>query len=269
MSFASETGYIPQSIDSLMDLVMVGINEQFGTAYTTETFLGTNFYKYYYALIQRLQEAEVRTAEIVALIQQYFIDTNQKIQRPIVTYPGIIDYFKQKGWVASCKPMIEADAGKIHICVLRKSSDPTATADKLAVNTIVKDCTAGGVVSMGDQVNALVLSNGQTFDFKHYLPDRHAIKLKLTITTSVNNQYTIGTVAQVKAILDANIAARYRLGLDFEPARYFTVLDAPWASVVKLEYSLDGGSTWLSVIYSALFDDLLEYISADTSVVFN
>ena len=38
---------------------------------------GTNFYKYFYALMQRLQENEIRTSEIVLKIQQYFANNEQ------------------------------------------------------------------------------------------------------------------------------------------------------------------------------------------------
>ncbi len=60
MSFAQDTGYLPNTIEQLMSSVRVNVNTQFGTTYDEVTFLGTNFYKYFYALIQRLQQNEDR-----------------------------------------------------------------------------------------------------------------------------------------------------------------------------------------------------------------
>jgi len=48
------------------------VNTQFGQSYTMDTFIGTNLYKYFYALAQLLQENEVKTSEIFLKLQQYF-----------------------------------------------------------------------------------------------------------------------------------------------------------------------------------------------------
>jgi tryptophanase len=73
-----------------MELVREGVNDQFGSSYAAETFQGTNFYKYFYALVQRLQENEVKTSEIVLKLQQYFEITNEEITRPNTTHPGLL-----------------------------------------------------------------------------------------------------------------------------------------------------------------------------------
>jgi hypothetical protein len=72
MGYANESGYTPQTIDQIMEAFRTAINTQFGTTYTTESFVGTNFYKYFYALAQRVQENEVKTSEIFAKLQDYF-----------------------------------------------------------------------------------------------------------------------------------------------------------------------------------------------------
>ena len=53
MGFALETGYVPLNIDDIMSSIMDGVNAQFGTSYTIETFTGTNMYKYFLILGQR------------------------------------------------------------------------------------------------------------------------------------------------------------------------------------------------------------------------
>jgi hypothetical protein len=267
MGFSLTAGYIPSSVPALMSIVRQNINTQFGTTYTEENFSGTNFYKYFYALVQKLQENEVRTAEIFLKLQDYFRETNERILRPNTTAPGIVDYFKSKGFLASVKPPIDADAGKLFVCV-----DVDDTADdypekKLEICGLVKDCCVGGVVSQGTEEETITLSNLQSFPFKYNLPDRVAIKLKLTITVSENNEFVIQGPDWITARLQQNIAAKYRLGMNFEPQRYFSIVDAPWAAAVLLQYSLDDGATWLSAVYDAEYDEILTFSPGDITLV--
>ncbi len=265
MSFASETGYLPNTISQLMSFVREGVNTQFGTTYDEETFLGTNFYKYFYALIQQLQAVDVKASEIFLRMQEYFVTTNELIQRPNTTHPGILNYLAEAGYTASTKAPIDADAGKLYVCVDTDNTLPTYAATKLAINTIIKDCCVAGVISQGSEVSAITLPNNQSFDFKFALPNYIPIDLKLTITLSGNNQFTILSDVEVAAILFANINARYKLGLDFEPQRYFSILDAPWAGNVLLEYDTGGG--FASAVYAADFDDLFTFAIGDITVV--
>jgi hypothetical protein len=267
MSFAQEQGYIPATIADLMDLVREGVNEQFATDYDAETFEGTNLYKYFYALIQRLQENEVKTSEIVLKLQQYFDVTNEKITRPNTTHPGLLDYLTALGYRASTKPPADADAGKVYVCVDLTGAEDDYAAKKLEICTAIRDCVPAGIISQGAQVETIALSNDQSFDFKFALPDRIPILLKLTLTVSDNNQTTILSDDDVRALLIANIAARYRLGLDFEPQRYFSVLDAPWCAAVLLEWSEDAGANWYSTVSDLDFDELYEFDEGDITIV--
>ena len=267
MSFSLENGYVPTDIPAIMLSLMTNINSQFGTSYTYETFVGTNLYKYFYALAQKLQENEVKTAEIFVKLQQYIAITNERISRPVNTNPGIVDKMLASGYVASVKPMIDADAGKINICV-----DTDETADdyadvKLAICTLISQITVAGAVTQGAEVETIVLSNGQAFDFKFHLPNRIPIKLKLTLTLSENNQVVVGNPDDVKVLLLANIDARYKLGKNFEPQRYFSIIDAPWTAQVLLQYSTDDGATWLNSIYNADYDALLTFGLEDVTLV--
>ncbi len=267
MSFAQDTGYLPNTVAQLMAIVRENVNTQFGTTYDEETFLGTNFYKYFYALIQRLQENEVKASEIFLRMQEYFDITNEEITRPNTTHPGIIDYFSAAGYLASTKQPADADAGKLYIAVDVDSGHDDYDDQKLEICTILKDCVVAGVVTQGDQVEAISLPNGQSFDFKFALPDEHPILLRLTLGISGDNQFTIDSDVDVAQRLAANIAAKYRLGLDFEPQRYFSVVDAPWAATVLLEYSLDAGMNYTDDVYEANFDDKLTFDVSDIEVV--
>lgn len=389
MSFASESGYIPVPISQLMGIVRENINTQFGTSYDEITFLGTNFYKYFYALIQRLQENEVKTSEIFQRLQEYFATTNEKLSRPNTTAPGIFDYFESKGYFVSVKPPLDADAGKVFICVdvddnhargtveitsyanlisgtddsvtvgataftaqagaatpgdatfqAATSNDATAASLALQINAhatagalveawavgaivyiraktggtagnsialaytdndsnvgavisganlaggraletaeddyddkkltlcgYVRDCVVAGVISQGTEQEELTLSNAQAFTFKYNLPTKIPVLLKLTLTLSENNQYSVQSPDWIKAKLLENITARYKLGRNFEPQRYFSVVDAPWASVVLLEWSDDDGANWHSTVYDAEYDEVFTTSLADITIV--
>jgi hypothetical protein len=268
MSFALETGYLPIPIDQMMNVIMTNVNTQFGTTYTEDTFLGTNFYKFFYALVQRLQENEIKTSEIFLRMQEYFVITNESIQRPNTTHPGIYDYFQSKGYFVSTKPPIDADAGKAYICVDVDNTLPTyATVIKPFLCGLVKNCVVAGVVSQGTETTSITLTNGQSFDFKFNLPVKVPIKLKLTLTLSENNEYAVSSPDAVKQVLYNNIVAKYRLGKNFEPQRYFSVADAPWASSVLLQYSVDAGVNWLSAFYNADYNYVLTFSLTDITIV--
>ncbi len=265
MGFASDSGYTPTTIEAMMLSVMTNVNTQFNETYTPETFIGTNLYKYFYALIQKLQENEVKTSEIFLYLQQYFVITNQKIARPVVTGPGLVEVIESNGYLASVKPPEDADAGKVFVCVDKTVSSGNwedsvgYAADKLAVATIIKDSTIAGAITQGDQVESITLTNGQSFDFKYALPNRIPVHLKLTLTLSENNMSEIGAPDDVKLALLANVLARYRLGKNFEPQRYFSTVDAPWAAVVLLEWSDDDEANYYSIVFEAEFDDLFMF----------
>ena len=77
MSFSQENGYIPVDIATIMLSLMNFTNLNFGTTYTVETFVGTNHYKFLYGAAQKMQENEIKTAEIFLRLQQYILFTNQ------------------------------------------------------------------------------------------------------------------------------------------------------------------------------------------------
>jgi hypothetical protein len=258
MSFSQENGYVPNDIETLMDLIRVEINSTFGTSYSQETFVGSGWYKYFYVLVQKLQENEIKTAEIFVKLQEYFRITNERIARPVVTNPGLIEILERNGFISSVKKMIDEDAGKIHICVDVDDTDEDYAATKLEICNIIKDSTVAGAVTQGTESESITLSNGQSFDFKFNLPNRIETLLRLTITLSDNNQFVIGDPDETKLKLLNNILTRYRLGRNFEPQKYFSVSDAPWASQVKLEWSINDGVDYFTTVYVADYDDLFD-----------
>ena len=119
MGYSQESGYIPTEISTMMVSIMNNINIQFNLdpAYTTETFVGTNAYKYFYALVQKMQEGDVTTSEVFQKLQVYIDQINARISRPVTTQPGTIEAIELLGYQTSVKKMILADAGTRHICI--------------------------------------------------------------------------------------------------------------------------------------------------------
>jgi len=269
MGFSSVNGYIPVDIPTIMADLMAGVNAQFGTSYTTDTFVGTNFYKFMYSIAQRIQKNEVKASEVFAFLQQYFAEINAQISHPVATNPGMVDAFKnQLGFIASLKQIDSGDAGKLYVAVDLDNTDPNYAVNRLAANTLIKDSMAAGVVPQGSEVDTITLSNGQDFDFKFNLPNSTDIWVKLSIKISENTQVVIPSDDDIKAALLLNISQRYRLGLDFEPQRYFNQSDALYAASILLEYSTDGGSTYVSTIFNANYDDVYRTDISRTLLVF-
>lgn len=272
MGYSQENGYVPTSIQEIIESFRVKLNEQFGTTYTTESFAGTNFYKYFYAQAQLYQLNEIKTSEIFLKLQKYIEITNEMISRPVNTPNGLIDKLGEAGYIASVKPMIDADAGKANICVDVFDTDDDYEDQKLEICTIIKDSCVAGIPTYGTESENIVLTNGQAFDFKYHLPDRTNVWLRLTVTLSENNQVVIAAPDETIQKLVANIQARYALGKNFEPQRYFNVTDAPWSSQILLEWSEDynpespGGETWHDEVFNADFDELL-MISLDRVIL--
>lgn len=269
MSFAQDNGYTPVDFETLMDFIRQGINTQFGTSYTPESFLGTNWYKFAYSIVQKVQEGEIKTSEIFLKLQQYIALTNERIQRPSVSHPGLIDSFTAAGYVASVKPPAEADAGQLFICVDVDDGADDYAEKKLEICTLIKDFVAAGVVTQGTEVENIVLSNGQGFDFKFDLPNRIPVLIKLTAKISVNNLITIPSDEDIRFAIFQNINSRYRLGWNFEPQRYYGLSDAPWAGELVLEWSDDNGLNWYDEVFEATYTDLFEFGLEDITVVIN
>lgn len=267
MSFAQDNGYTPRDLESILDDFRVRINSIFSLNYTPETFIGTNWYKYLYGPAQRVQEGEIKTAEVFQKLQEYIAETNDRIQRPSVSFPGIVDSFESRGFVASVKPPEEIDAGKIFICVDVDDTDPDYDEVKEEIASLIKDFVAGGLVSQGTESVDITLSNGQSFPFKFSLPTEIPVLLRLTLTVSDNNLFTIPSDEEIRQAVFDNINERYRLGWDFEPQRYFTLSDALWAGQVVLEYSTNGGGSWASSIYDGAYTDLFTFGLEDIEVV--
>ncbi|AEG42327.1 hypothetical protein BdPhPhi1402_gp30 [Bdellovibrio phage phi1402] len=269
MGYSQDEGYVPETIEQIMNWLREKVNELFSTNYTEANFVGTNWYKFSYAWAQRMQRNEVKTSEIFLKLQNYISVVSEKISRPVTTAPGIVEKMKDEGYIASVKPMTEADRGLVNIAVDVDDTKPDYPATKIAICNLISRITVGGTVTQGTEVESVVISNGQAFDYKFHLPNRIPTLLKLTVTESENNQHVVMNDEEVRDLLLQKISSIYSLGKNFEPQTYFTVDDAPWAGQVLLEYSLNAGVDWESEIYDSAFDALLTFDLDDVQVILN
>jgi hypothetical protein len=75
MSFSEDQGYLPATIDDLMELVREGLNDAVRLELRGRDLPGhERLYNTSTRSIQRLQENEIKTSEIVLKLQQYFHD---------------------------------------------------------------------------------------------------------------------------------------------------------------------------------------------------
>jgi hypothetical protein len=268
MSFSSQNGYVPVSMGEIMNFIRENVNTVFGTDYAEADFVGSNWYRFSYVIAQRMLESENKTAEIFTKLQDYIASTNERIQRPSVSYPGLVDSFEANGYLISVKENDVEDAGTLSVCVDVDGEHEDYAATKVDICNLLKDFVVAGTVFTGDQVESVTLTNGQSFDFKYHLPDETPILLKLTLTISDNNLITVPDDETVRDLLYSRLQSLYRVGLDFEPQRYFSTAQAPYASTVLLEYTVDDGENWLSSVYDADFDEKFTFDLDDLQVIF-
>lgn len=128
MGFDIVNGFVPRSFDEILATLVESINSNYGTNYDTTTIQGTNLYKYFYAGIQIIMEAEQSVSDLSGRLQSYIINTNQKILQPRGTVDGFINFIKNDGVLnteGSFAPIEdEEDAGKIKFAILLDLNDP-------------------------------------------------------------------------------------------------------------------------------------------------
>lgn len=161
----------------------------------------------------------------------------------------------------------DSDAGIVAVCVDVDNAATNYAAQRLEINTFLKDFIAAGMVFDGTEEDAITLTNGQEFYFSFHLPAYIPVILRITLTSSDNQDLVIPSDEAIRQIVFDNTNARYRLGWDFEPQRYFTQTDAPWAATIKLEWSSNSGANWYSSVFEAEFDDLYTFALEDITVL--
>lgn len=269
MSYEQENGYIPRSFEDIMDELRLGVNDKFNTNYDEDNFVGTGWYRFLYPIAQRIQNNEAKTSEIFTKLAEYIVQKNIKINRPSVSLNGIVDAYKNNGYIASVQPTDETNLGEVHIAIDLEEDDPDFDAKKLEICTLMKDYTVAGTVSFGPQSETITLSNGQAFQYKFYLADKNPIQFRITLADSLNTSIAVPDDETIRQSFYDNFHARYRMGWNIEPQKYYNQGDALWAASVLVEYSLDEGDNWFSTVHTSEFDELWTLALEDIDVIFS
>lgn len=268
MPYSDKMNYTPDSFTDIITRLMDGVNEQFHTDFTYETFVGTGFFKFFYTLAQEILAREHEFAEAYVKLQDFIRTTNERIAIPKTPRDGLIKTFAQRGYTISLRPQTLETAGRLGVCV---EIDPTASdygEKKAEILEMLRRYTTGGLYYDGNHRGMVRLSNGQDWEFGFYSPNRKTAHLRLTVTVSQNTSLLSEDEEEIRKKLLDNIAAQYGLGFDFEPEKYFTISrDAPYASSVKLEWKTNG--IFSGAVYSADFQDLFVVDAARTEVIVN
>lgn len=265
MPFNTEYGYVPESVPSLIAKLIPYLNAQLGTSYTYETFQGTNLYRFVYGVAQLIADLEVDTGEIYNKLQDYFRATNEEVLVPRTPLEGLIEQFAAAGFPAVS--FDQSTPGVLKTCVnVDDQAEDYAEKKALIIETLAL-YTVLGLNYDGLETGDYTFSNGQVFTYKFDLPTIVPVLLKATITISLNNTSRIFTADEIRTIIDDNITELYQLGNDFEPLKYLTTKDLPFAATIALEYSLDDGSTYSGDVYSADYTDLFQYTKSEIEVI--
>lgn len=257
MGYDSENGYTPRTQEESLQLFVDGVNGELGTAYTTDNIVGTNLYKIFYVQWQINLDNDARLAEIYQKLADYIDYENNQILEPRTSDEGIIDEFEKLGYVASVRPNTEAQAGKFACCVVVDATDPDYATKKQEILDTLKLQSAGGLWYDGGETGTSTLSNGQVMPYAFYLPTIKTIDVRLNILKSKNTLVKVDTPTLVEDKFKDNFDSIYRLGIDFEPEKYYQIdRDAPYASKIDTTYRVDGGE-YVSDVYESVFNTIL------------
>ena len=264
MSFDVINGFEKQSFDDILQILTDAINQQFNTDYTTDTIVGSNHFKFFYAGLQLRMECDNKIEELGNKIVDYIRTINESISQPVSSPDGTIRYFKENlGLIVSLKPITDSsEAGKPAIC---DDIDPTSiTFDSMKQQIFdalrltqteglywFNPSTSPSAREYRGESSAL---NGQALPYCFFVPESSTMDVRITVTRSRESlAYQLNT-AQIEALFIKNFNERYSLGKDFEGSVYLNVNDITGASEVLVEWSTNGGSSWSSGIRDMNFD---------------
>lgn len=267
MSFSVVNGYSPRSYETILADCVAVVNQEFGTSYTSQTFVGTNLWKYLYATIQGMMTIENNISELGVKLQDYIRTQNEEL----IIHRSSVDGFMQAmedelGLISSLKPCeSDADAGEIYLAVdIDSAGSDYAEKKQQIFNTMHKYLTAG-LHYNGTETGTVTATNGQVFNYAYELPTKKDLKIKIQVRVSENNNLFVETTNKIKEKFLENFSNLYRLGFDFEPQQYLNISrDLPFASEITTQYSTNSGSSWATGVLES--DYKTKYIIDNASV---
>lgn len=257
MTYNVTNGYSPRDYETILAQCVQIVNEQFGTSYTSQSFTGTNLWKFLYATIQGLMTVENNIAELGVKLQDFIRTQNESLIIPRSSYDGIMQIIKDElGLVSSIKVVESAsEAGQIHLAIdIDKNSEDYADR-KAKIFKILHENMGAGLFYNGTEKGTVNASNGQVFNYAFDLPTETSLKIKIQVRVSENTTLFVETPNEIKNKFLANFAKFYRLGYDFEPQIFLCRdRDLPFASEINISYSTSG-STYKTAILEAMYDE--------------
>lgn len=258
MTYNVTNGYSPRDYETILAQCVQIVNEQFGTSYTSQSFTGTNLWKFLYATIQGLMTVENNIAELGVKLQDYIRTQNESLIIPRSSYDGIMQIIKDElGLVSSIKVIDTADeAGQIFLAVDVNNASEDYEDRKKSIFKILHENMGAGLFYNGTETGQVTASNGQVFNYAFDLPTETALKVKIQVRVSDNTTLFVETPNEVKNKFLANFAKFYRLGYDFEPQIFLCRdRDLPFASEINISYSTDDGVKYKTDVLEAMYDE--------------
>ena len=268
MSFSLENGYQPRDFDTIVSEFRQAINEVYDQDLTAEQFKGSGWYKLIYSASQLILTAEGNTSELSNKLIDYIRKIDEEIQLPKSSVDGIMYHLKEDlGLISSVKPTEEADKGYLYIAVdVDSDSDEYPQLKQSILEKLKEYCTAG-LYFNGSENGQIIASNGQPFNFGYDLPTKVDMQVRITPTISDNTTAFIQNSEQIKEKFLANYNSLYKLGLDFEPEKYLDVKnDLPFASKVKIEWSINDGSSWSTDVWKSTYKQKLNLTNIEVVI---
>lgn len=255
MKWDSEKGVIPEDFETHMRRyysAFINSSAEYNQiAYNT--FLASDEYKVYYPAVQVDMYADNIMAETFTRMSEFIQATNQKILNPTTTPNALIaGLYTEFGLKASVKQMTEENAGKLHVAI-----DYTPDDDlNYQIGAYMEStCVVASTYMVGDIEQPIVLSEGGNETYRWVAQTEKNMLFKITITVSRNSTATTDTPEDILDTFMSNWDEFYWIGMDVEPERYFEInRDAPYASEIITEYSLDDGTTWETAPYKSEYD---------------
>lgn len=269
MSFSVTNGYSPRSYETILADCVAVVNKEFGTSYTSQTFVGTNLWKYLYATIQGMMTIENNISELGVKLQDYIRTQNEELIIHRSSVDGIMQAIKDElNLVSSIKPVeSSADAGEIYLAVdIDNEGADYAQQKQKILDTLHKYMTAG-LHYNGTESGTVTATNGQVFNYAYELPTEKALKIKIQVKVSENTNLFVETTNSIKEKFLENFAELYRLGYDFEPQQFLNISrDLPFASEITIQYSTNDGSSWETEILESDYKTKFTIAYADVEV---
>lgn len=269
MSYSVTNGYSPRDYETILTQCVGIVNQEFGTNYTTQSFVGTNLWKFLYTTIQGLMTVENNIAELGVKLQDYIRTQNEALIIPRSSADGIMQLIQDSfGLVSSIKPIEQStDAGQIYLAVdVDSTADNYATTKENILNALHQNMGAG-LYYHGTETGSITASNGQQFTYAYELPTEQALKINIQVKISENSTLLVETPTAIKNKFLANFAELYRLGFDFEPQSFLCIdRDCPFASQITITYSTDGGSTYSSGVLQSTYKTKYTIAESDVEV---